>query len=364
MASYKNQHFVPRCHFKPFTYEGAGKAINLINIVAKMGVKQASVRGQCARHYLYGSDLKIEEMLHEVETYYGHLVHTIISKRSNLDDSDARFLKRFIWLQYHRTEMAARRRALSMADMQDAIFTTRGVREELDLSDKEIIAESLSTCAETWHLVDDLRLVLIENQAAHDFVTSDDPAIFTNRWHLQKLGRQNFGLGSSGALLVLPLTPRICVVCYDHDVYSIPNVGGWAVIRKPEDVYTINVHQYLKCAANLYFSKWEDLKRLEIEFQKSEPWRVAQAWKVIVGELVSEDETGELFREVPRTKPIQGKSILNLQAVYPMVPKWPSILRYRLGATAYSNGSAMGLVRKSIAAAESGLGTPFEKLKL
>lgn len=32
MASNKNQHFVPRCHLRPFTRDTEGKVINLFNL--------------------------------------------------------------------------------------------------------------------------------------------------------------------------------------------------------------------------------------------------------------------------------------------------------------------------------------------
>jgi Protein of unknown function (DUF4238) len=130
-----------------------------------------------------------------------------------------------------------------MADMQDAIFTTREHKEDADLSEEDIIRMALSTTVETWHIVDDLKVCLLHNKTNCSFFTSDNPAIITNRLHVQKLKRKSFGLMSSGALLILPLTPRVCALCYDGDVYSIANAGGWATVLKDTDAIYINEHQ-------------------------------------------------------------------------------------------------------------------------
>jgi hypothetical protein len=189
-----------------------------------------------------------------------------------------------------------------MADMQDAIFTTRETKENLDLSEEEIIRMSLSTTVQTWHLSDDLKVCLLRNDTEHPFLTSDDPAIVTNRLHLQKLKAPTFGLMSSGLLFILPLTPRICALCYDGDVYSVENRNGWALVKTSSDVAAINQHQYLKCGQNIYFPIWVKLTCLEKEFQSASGRRLAQSWEVIVGDLVDEGDGWEEYKAVSRSQ--------------------------------------------------------------
>lgn len=52
MAINKNQHFVPRCHLRPFTLGAAGLAINLINLDRKVLIPNAPVNNQCSKDLL------------------------------------------------------------------------------------------------------------------------------------------------------------------------------------------------------------------------------------------------------------------------------------------------------------------------
>ncbi len=348
MPSHKNQHFVPRCHLKPFSVGRQGLAINVFNITSVRGIKNAPVKGQCSRNYFYGKDLRIEKILQSTEERYADLVCRLTTPGYILDATDGLMLKRFICLLNGRTEMAARRRALSMEDMKDAIFTTRDHLEETQLTDEDVIRMSLSTTVATWHLVDDLKVCLLRNTTRHPFVTSDDPAIVTNRLHLHRLKCGAFGLMSSGAIMMLPLTPTICAFAYDGDVYTLENVGGWVTLTKDNDVQSINEHQFLKCDKNIYFSTWEILELLKQEFACTSGRRLSQPWEIITADIEDEGDGWEQYKIVPRaTHTNARKSFLNLRAMYPQPGRWLSLLRYRGGSHGFTNGSMEGFVRKS-----------------
>ena len=69
-------------------------------------------------------------------------------------------------------------------------------------------------------IIDDLRVCLVRNKTDIDFVTSDDPAILTNKLFLIKRTSESFGLGSAGNLMLLPLTPKILLLGYD-DMFTV-----------------------------------------------------------------------------------------------------------------------------------------------
>src|ERR1700692_2876002 len=104
MPNLKNQHFVPRCLLRPFTYQGEGRAINLYNIRGDRLIERASVKGQCARNYLYGKDGKIEQSLANIEGSFNSLRLRVIDGAH--DAADMRTLKFFTYLQLRRTAMA------------------------------------------------------------------------------------------------------------------------------------------------------------------------------------------------------------------------------------------------------------------
>jgi hypothetical protein len=365
MSSHKNQHFVPRCHLKPFTAGGGGSAINVYNIDRGLGIPNAPVKGQCSRNYFYGEDLRLEKWLQRIEAEYGRLVGKITGPGYKLDELGRFLLRRFMLLQYSRTETAARRRATGTEDLHDAVFSNRENPEEIDLSIRSIAQDCIKTFGSIMHLVDDLKMCLIRNETRRSFVTSDDPGILTNRWHIQKAQSDVFGLGSAGALLILPLTPRIVAVCYDGDVYSIENSCGWAPIARIDDVVAINEHQFLKCSSNVYFSEWDELDQIRADFAKSIGRRLNAWHKVTATALERSDVWGERYKVIPRNEVrFPGRYLMNMRAVYPKPQMWPSIIRYRSKPTIFSNGSMAGFIRKhALQEGTSAFSAPYRKLK-
>jgi Protein of unknown function (DUF4238) len=134
MPSNKNQHFVPRCHLKPFTAGCEGTVINIYNIDRGCGIRSAPVKGQCSRNYFYGEDLRLKKWLQEIEGRYAQLIRNVTAPGYKLDETDKGFLRQFMFLQYSRTETAARRRAVATADMHNAVFSNSENPEKIDNS--------------------------------------------------------------------------------------------------------------------------------------------------------------------------------------------------------------------------------------
>jgi len=53
--------------------------------------------------------------------------------------------------------------------------------------------------------------------------------------------------------------------------------------------------------------------------------------------------------------------MINLSLIYPAPCRWPSVIRYRLNPFGFTNGSSVGLIRKSVTEAYILGGLPFEK---
>lgn len=82
----------------------------------------------------------------------------------------------------------------------------------------DLTMESMRLCMKTIESVDDLKLRIINNRSKVDFVISDDPAVFANRYATQRLNKAGFGVHSAGMIMMMPLTPRYAVICYDNQV--------------------------------------------------------------------------------------------------------------------------------------------------
>jgi hypothetical protein len=119
MASHKNQHFVPRCYLKPFTFHGEGLAIKVFNIDRRQTYSNAPVKGQCARSYFYGEDLKLERVLQLEEGRYAKTLKAICAPNCCLTEDAKVTLRRFCLLQHLRTEAVAQRALEHMSELAE-----------------------------------------------------------------------------------------------------------------------------------------------------------------------------------------------------------------------------------------------------
>lgn len=351
MPDYKRQHYVPRCYLKPFTLDDAGAAINLYNIPRSRAVQNAPAKGQCAKNYLYGHDLELERVLQLFEGEYARIIRVLQEATKQPTMQDLAALRDFAYLQYARTDMAIKRmRIMQEGMMHNVIFEGRPVTpSDLDLSDRAMMLTSLQLYVDIREYIEDLKNCVIKNETRFDFVTSDDPSIFTSRFHIQKLGVNSFGMVSSGALFFMPLTPRLLLMCYDGSVYTIPNKKScYTSITSKGDVSALNELQYLKAAENIYFSRWDDRDRVEREFHEVSPRR-PQSWcNFSVWVPDGSTEEGDRYRRATeketRTAPERMVAMSGLHAA---PSGWISKLKYRHPLRTYFDGSAAGHVRKA-----------------
>ena len=348
MADHKRQHYVPRCYMRPFSVDGAGAAINLFNISRSRAVPNASVKGQCAKNYLYGENLILEKLLQRGEEKYIRSYENVC--KGHISENVLATLRGFALLQYLRTDMAVKRMRLAHEGMHNAIFEGRRIgAPEMDLSDRALMLSSMRMFAEVQDTVEDLKVCIIRNETSFDFVTSDDPSVFTNRFHFQRLRENTFGLGSAGALFFLPISPRFLVICYDGDVYTVPGKQGSSVaIQRVSDVLALNELQYLKAPENIYFYRWNDRERIESEFQTILPQRPASWCRFRV--FVPDTITGQWTRYRLATEEERRstkEATIQMSNVFKSPATWVSSLRYRDRPRSYYNGSAAGHVRRS-----------------
>ncbi|MHC2255939.1 hypothetical protein ACVILK_005631 [Bradyrhizobium embrapense] len=344
MPAYKNQHFVPRCLLKPFTLGADGKAINLYSHRQNKLIRNAPVKKQCARDYLYGEDGVIERELATIEDEY---VAVINRAHARLDtDQDRNALRFFAYLQLRRTEMAILRLRASEEGLFAEVF---GHEEPERQPQRFYMLRSLQTCFETSETLSDLKVRIVENRTSTDFVISDDPAIYTNKYATQKLRLAGFGTHSSGLMLIMPLAPRLALICYDGLVYTSPNLeNGRMILKKAADVEAMNELQYLAASSNVYFSDWDAGDYVRGQFEKSADRRIEEA--VVFNHLVfveGDPQGREIFRRATREEAaVAGRSVIHQTFRYPTPSRWLSQLKYRDPVITHSNGTGVGHVRK------------------
>jgi len=349
MAQNKNQHYVPRCHLDAFSADGNRKSINMLNIVNNKRVRNAPIKGQCAKAYFYGEDLALERSLQAPEGAYAAVVREASAPNFTITPQSAAVLKQFWMLQYYRTEASSRRAAMMWADQGEIAFGS-DVPPEWRMSDQEVLRLGMRIALQNLHLINDLKVCLIRNETRVPFITSDDPAIIANRWHSQnRLARGvTPGGGSSGALLMLPLSPAIYCIVYDGDVYNVANSGGWVTVDRLADITFLNQFQILKCLNTIYFNNWDSVDYAQQLAERYIPIRPKKRHEILKLVLAYKDENGDHYRpfdgsDADALKP----AIIHMQAHEGQPNHWPSFIRFRFQPKIYTNGTAVGFVRKA-----------------
>ncbi len=345
MASNKNQHYVPQCYLKKFAIDKSKAAICVYNLDRKKLIKNAPIKNQCSKNYFYGEDLALEKALQPIEGQFSEMVRTIEEPNYVLTEKDALFFKHFWLLQYLRTEAASKRNVELVEDLKNTADVP-----DLKMELKEAVQQSMRTFFNIKNIVDDLKVCIFRNNTKTSFITSDDPAVLTNRWHLldQKAGFQSFGLGSAGSLLVLPLTPKLLMLAYDADVYHVPNIKQCVRIKNSLDVDAFNYLQILHCRANLYTENTNSLQYLESLHNRVKHIKPAKKHKINYAVLDKVDGDTEMFKVVDFTE--AGKheqALIHCQPINVAPPTWPRFINYKHRGFVMTDGSALGFVRQA-----------------
>lgn len=359
MATNKNQHFVPRCYLRAFTMAGSEAAINLYNLDRKSSIFNAPLKNQCSKDYFYGQDDSLESAIQLVESGYASMMSRLLANNKTLSSVEQTLLHTFWLFQHLRTEAAAKR-AVQMSEQTSEIVAAEELNFRLGIKDAVLIA--VRAFAENMSIVEDLKFCLIRNKSKYPFITSDNPAVLTNRWHLQdkRTVGHSFGLNSSGALIMLPLSPKLLFLGYDGDVYNVPHENHVVEVKSTRDIIAFNQHQFLQCNANVYFQCAENSEIIHRAYLDIESKRPDSRYKMTYAEFDGIENGVERYVPVdPKTRNKHKTAIVHAQTVHPQPKIWPSQIRIRSKGYVYSNGTAVGYVREAKRSSSSH--TPFRR---
>lgn len=341
MADYKNQHFVPRVLLRPFTKGAEDKSINLYNIRADRLISDAPVKNQCSRNYWYGEDGQLEALLSKLEGMFGRARDRVFAGGNSGRDRDE--ISLFMCVQHWRTAKAAARLRHSMEQMNASSWAPD---EKPIPDDKTLIIRALRFALKSRPLLTDLKIRFVENRTSRDFIVADDPTVMLNRFAFERLENAAFGAASSGLIIVMPLSPRFAVICYDALVYSLDVTNGRVILKNEAAIDAYNDIQCLAAEENVYFQRWTDGEYVRERFaatkSKRRPASVARTF-------VPDGETQDAEHYRPGTidEAREAKrSLVSIQFNYPEPDRWIPGLRFRPNPTTFFNQTAIGHVRK------------------
>lgn len=348
MPANKIQHFVPRCYLKPFCADEHGAAINLFNISRETPIANAPVRGQCARPYFYGDDGELERALQGPEGVYARCVKKAAADPLALDANDLRALRALLLLQVFRSA--------AWVDREKALFEAHRDLLEAEAT-PEFLAEfeynrgqSIQLAFEMYESVlphiSDLETCVLVNETDREFITSDDPAVHTNRYHVQKRLIGGHGFRNSGAMLFLPMTPELLLVAFDSNVYKLAGRRAHlASVSNVHDVEDLNQLQVVHAASNLYFRSWSERTAVAAGHRRGKGGR-REHWFELETLQETAPDTGDFAPVFPPFEHYPDRrEVIHTQQVLPRPDRWCRVLPYTLRPKVIDTGTAAGLVR-------------------
>jgi len=281
MADKKSQHYVPQFYLRGFSLEKSDRLIALYNIPTDTYVPCASIKKQACRDNFYKS-LMIEDSLAVVEGAASTIIRDLITKANapTFRSQERYSLLLFCLFQAYRTPWKAEE-ANELTDKVIKLMASGNpvLQEHLDEVEAgwdNPVGTVLKKIAFAHHVAYDLRFKVLVNETAIPFITSDNPAILYNQFleRRDKIGGHT-GLAVKGLQLLLPLSPRLCLMFFDEKVYR---VGGKRLTHIFEqicehDVYQLNYLQAASAYENLYFSERCSAELVRKISRKALQWR-------------------------------------------------------------------------------------------
>lgn len=276
MPANKSQHFVPRCYLRFFCADGEGAAINVFNMARELQIEAAPAKGQCARPYFYGRDGELERALQEPEGEYGEIMRRIVDDPHVATGVDISSLHSFMLLQSYRSA-AWIEGQIRLAEAERAMVADEATPELLEglvVTHEMALQLALNAFRDSIGITAHLQTRIVLNRTPIPFFTSDDPVVYTNRFHLQKSVLGGAGIGSPGAMILMPMTPCLLLLSFDPAIYRLEKrFGELGVIDRASEVVAFNDLQAVRGHANLYFRNWDDRALVASIYEKAKPRR-------------------------------------------------------------------------------------------
>lgn len=348
MAEHKSQHFVPRCYLRHFSKDSEGKSICLLHIKSRRLVRVASIKGQCARPYLYGNDLQIEKALQKIEGEYASVFNNVAARPKTPCSEDLKKLRNFMVLQTARTEAAIKKTKMMFEETKGVIDKEYpGEFPELESDMHSMMHMTFSMYMDMQEYLTDLKICLVRNKTNTQFITSDDPAVFTSMFHAKKIRTDKFGFASTGALFLFPLSPKLLLLCYDGDAYNMRGKSHGAIsLFNDKDVHACNELQFQNAAHAIYFQDWEQRSELDQEFNVAASRR--KCFHPEISRFVPEGtgENSQLYKKLDQNEETESDDmILEMSSLRVFPSSWISQLRFRKKVRHFYDGSAAGYMR-------------------
>ena len=353
MADNKLQHYVPKCHLRLFGHGDELRSINLFNLDSARFIRGASLKGQCASDYFYGEDGVVERGLQDWEGGYSTILRSLTADPRAVTEDDLARLREFALLQTYRTRgHVTRLTELVRRQREDLLAALNGRRLEImdELPIRRAVDMSIGHFLNSRASVTDLEACLIVNMTRKNLVTSDDPAVLTNRYFLQKLHEEASGLISAGAILYLPLSPRLAFIAFDGDMYHAPDRRGNLIVTDdPEAVSELNEMQVLNSKHNIYYGDVGSEAQVTDEMKRFAQRRRQEVVNIQYYRLAGIENGVERYEPMDalEIRP-RGEWVTSFHFFQVHPSRWTRLLKFRLRPRFVDTRTRVGHIRPNV----------------
>lgn len=279
MPEKKNQHYVPKFYLQNFSKNG--RSINLFNISNNRIIIGDSIKNQCAEDYFYSKESIIENAFGNIETLSSKLLKRIITERyiPVSKTQDHSLLQLFVVMLHSRTKYVYDEQNEMVDKLAKSVLKLHPQVEKESLNKVTFNYDNplqlpLFNAFTGYHLAQDLGIHLFQNKTDTNFITSDHPVIFYNKWTEEVKDYGAIGLASKGLLIFLPLSSKTMLILYDGSVYKIGYKKDFVTeLENPKEIENMNILQWLCCRDNIYFLDEENQNNISTNAQKYIPLR-------------------------------------------------------------------------------------------
>ena len=185
MGDRNDNHFVPQFYLRYWSADE--KRTNLFNFSRARAIEGVSIKDQCRRNNFYGFAPRLEEALGGLEGAAAEVIRMIRAARDvpPRETEEWTTMLTYIVFQKLRTTNAAYLND-AMTEYLGSLWLEGGEHKELKDSVK---LQSIYPVALPMSMVDhvlsiayDLRMHLLVNETAREFITSDDPVVLHNQY--------------------------------------------------------------------------------------------------------------------------------------------------------------------------------------
>ncbi len=181
----------------------------------------------------------------------------------------------------------------------------------IDTDETYTVLMMLSISSQLAGLVSDLGIYVLKNRTDTEFIFSDSPVVFYNRYYKNVQHRGVLGFQEPGLMIFYPISPDTCILLIDEIVYHGNIIGKhFFEIDNNFDITNINKLQLQHSMNSIYFSDSMDTKNIKRLWRQQRSTLKTTRMEVNVG--VGKNTNGNSIGDIVHSFEPQLPFLLNL----------------------------------------------------